>query len=230
MFYITFNGKMNRALGVEVTTRPSIPAPDLRGEYTQVAGRDGSLLVTDGTYENIQIDVDMNFVRPEAKVGTSYRAVKNWLQGSGILRMSDDSEVFYRVKACGITANERASKVGSKFTASFICDPFTYYNSGASFMDVENAKLNPYMECWPVYYITGNGQCTLTVNGNEMTAMVGQNLTIDTEKMLAYQEDGTLQNTAVTGDYEALALLPGENEIGVTSGFTLKVKPNYRSL
>ena len=60
-----------------------------------------------------------------------------------------------------------------------------------------------------------------------MTATVGQNLTIDTEKMLAYREDGELQNTGVTGDYGDLYLLHGENEISISEGFSLSVIPNW---
>lgn len=91
-------------------------------------------------------------------------------------------------------------------------------------------QYNPYDICHPVYKITGNGNCTLTVNGRTMKATVGQNLTVDTEKMLAYRKDGTIMNTAVTGDYEELYLQPGENDIKITSGFTLKVIPNWRCL
>ena len=63
-----------------------------------------------------------------------------------------------------------------------------------------------------------------------MTANVGQNLTIDTDLMIAYRQDGTLQNTAITGDYEDLYLLPGENVINITSGFNLSVSPKWRTL
>ena len=63
-----------------------------------------------------------------------------------------------------------------------------------------------------------------------MTANVGQNLTIDTDLMIAYRQDGTMQNTAVTGDYENLYLLPGDNVISITDGFDLKIIPNWRTL
>ena len=82
----------------------------------------------------------------------------------------------------------------------------------------------------PVYKITGNGGCTLTVNGKAMKATVGQNLTINTELMIAYRTDGTLQNGKVTGDYEDLYLLEGENQISITKGFDLKVIPNWRCI
>ena len=48
--------------------------------------------------------------------------------------------------------------------------------------------------------------------------------------MIAYQMDGTMENTSVTGDYEDLYLKPGYNEIEITEGFEAKVIPNWRSL
>ena len=72
--------------------------------------------------------------------------------------------------------------------------------------------------------------CTLEVNGKSMTANVGQNLTIDTDRMVAYREDGTLQNTAVTGDYEDLYIPQGDVQILVSAGFDLQVTPNWRCL
>lgn len=85
-------------------------------------------------------------------------------------------------------------------------------------------------ESHPVYKILGEGVCTLTVNGKTMTANVGQNLTIDTDRQLAYRSDGTLNNTAVTGNYEDLVLVEGDNKVTITDGFDLKVIPYWRYL
>ena len=62
-----------------------------------------------------------------------------------------------------------------------------------------------------------------------MTANVAENLTIDTDRMIAYRSDGTLSNTKVSGNYEDLYLKPGENKIEFTGG-TLAVVPNWRCL
>lgn len=104
--------------------------------------------------------------------------------------------------------------------------------SGKREYDYQSREIqyNPYDICHPIYKITGNGICTLTVNGKAMKATVGQNLTIDTERMIAYRKDGTMMNTSVSGDYEDLYLKPGENEISITQGFTLTVIPNWRRL
>lgn len=231
MYYITYNGISNKTLRAEVAVRPSIPAPTQRGDYIQIAGRDGSLLDTDGTYENIEIEIEMNLVSTRRSLwNTDMRQIKAWLKGSGELRFSDDPDIFYKVKACGIGDIERRTYRGGDFTAVFVCDPYAYYVAGAKPMTPEEASLNPYELCKPIYRLTGNGTATLTVNGNTMTAVVSDNLTIDTEKMLAYTENMQLQNTSVTGDYEALWLPSGVNSITVSNGFALTVQPNYRSL
>ena len=68
------------------------------------------------------------------------------------------------------------------------------------------------------------------MNGNEFVAEVGQNVTIDTDLMLAYRQDGRMMNTSVTGDYQELYLKEGDNTIEITEGFGLKVIPNWRCL
>ena len=65
------------------------------------------------------------------------------------------------------------------------------------------------------------------MNGNAMSANIGQNLTIDTERMMAYRSNGELQNTSVTGDYENMYLKDGENEITITDGFDMEIVPNW---
>lgn len=80
------------------------------------------------------------------------------------------------------------------------------------------------------YMISGEGACVLTVNGKTMTADVRQNITIDTDRELAYRKDKTLSNTAVSGKYDDLYLQEGENEITITEGFDLKIIPNWRCL
>jgi hypothetical protein len=46
--------------------------------------------------------------------------------------------------------------------------------------------------------------------------------------MIAYRTDGTMMNTSVSGDYEEMWLRAGENDVAITSGFTLTVIPRWR--
>lgn len=116
------------------------------------------------------------------------------------------------------------------FTANFkTLDGLQYLVDGTREYDIKDVLWNQYLTCHPTYKITAEGMCTLTVNGNTMTANVGQNLTIDTDRMIAYRSDGTLNNTQVKGNYEDMYLLNGENEISFSGG-ELKVIPNWRCL
>ena len=83
---------------------------------------------------------------------------------------------------------------------------------------------------YPIYKIYGEGFCELVVNGKCMTSNVGQNLIIDTERKIAYREDGVLINTMVKGNYDELLLVEGENKISITAGFDFRIIPNWRCL
>lgn len=233
MYSIIYNNKKSIDMGAYVIKRPNVPSPQKRFEEVVIAGRDGSLLITEGTFENIDIEVQLNYMSPPEEWASTYRRIKNWLQapkGKRRLQFSDDLGFFYKVKKVVVGTNERTSIRIGAITPIFTCDPYMYAESGTIAIPPKEAELNPYDISKPIYIITGEKAGTLTVNGHEMTVNVGQNLTIDTDLMIAYREDGTLQNAAVTGNYENLYLLPGENTIGITDGLSLSVIPNWRTL
>lgn len=231
MFDIEYNGEMSWQYGIRVQTRPNIPVPVRNIETIEIPGRDEFLhRISDVAYNDIIITIEMGFYSSPNRWGQRARQIKQWLSGSGKLKFSDDPDVFYKVKNIELDDVERNLKKIGLFVANFTCSPFCYIESGSWEMSVDEVKYNPYMTCHPIYKITGNGQCALSINGNTMKAEVGQNLVIDTERMLAFREDGSMQNTAVTGDYEAMYLVPGDNEISITSGFGMTVIPQWRCL
>lgn len=235
MYDISFNDVRASSIGILPVRRPSVPAPEPRFEEITIPGRDGSLISFDGVngeiiYNSITISVEFNFWAKPYRWAEVFRAAKKWIKGSGSLILGDDTSFFYKVLSCKISDSERTSLRIGTFTAEFLCDPYLYVKDGQREMGIADVLYNPYALSKPIYLITGEGMCTLTVNGKTMTANVGQNITINTDLMLAYRQDGTMQNTAVTGDYENLYLLLGDNTITITSGFDLNVIPNWRCL
>ena len=130
MVDLIYNGKSGREIAVALATRPSVPPPQKRGDWYDLGGVDGSMLSTDGTYENITIECQLNFVCPPEKVGNQYRRVKEWIRGSGELCFTDDPDVYYRVKAAQVAEFARRTKRGADMIAAFICDPYTYTKDG----------------------------------------------------------------------------------------------------
>lgn len=232
MFYFTLDGEPSFRHKITVAYRPDFPAPELRYTDTQVPGRDGTLTEFDGTYSDINVDVEMNYITNPQNWHAAWREVKRYLLKGGIreLRFSDDLAFYYKCKKVVLGTNEREFRHTAAFTATFTLAPYEYLTDGKERYPYQVCAFNRYELCKPIYFITGEGMCTLTVNGNEMTANVGQNLTIDTDLQLAYRTDGTLQNTEVAGNFDELYLLPGENTITVTDGFDLKIQPNWRCL
>lgn len=227
---IEYGGIRGSSLKIYARERPSIPAARVRREGIVIPGRDGMVYQSDGTFEPTDIPVRFNYIGEETQWSERWRAAQRWLaKENAKLRFSDDDGYFFWIDHVELDENERTTGRIGNFTATFTTRNGLYYlNSGLREHSKEEIQWNPYETSHPLYKITGEGVCTLEVNGNRMTANVGQNLTIDTDRMVAYRQDGTLQNTAVSGKYEDLYLTEGEIDIGISTGFDLKIIPNWR--
>lgn len=227
---IEYGGIRGSSMKIYARERPAIPAARIRREQIIIPGRDGVVYRSDGTFEPTEIEVQFNYIGKESEWASRWRASQRWLSKENEkLRFSDDDGYFFWIDHVELDANEHTTRRIGNFTATFVTrDGLYYQNSGLREHDAEEIQWNPYETSHPAYKITGEGMCTLEVNGKQMTANVGQNLTIDTDRMVAYRQDGTLQNTAVTGKYEDLYLTEGEIDIGISTGFDLKIIPNWR--
>lgn len=218
--------------GLAVVKRPDIPAP-VR-DYTEVSipGRDGSLYIDEGTVGDIVVSVTFNFMgRPDEWFGR-FREAKRWLLQGGRkeLQFMDDAEYFYLAKKVVLDSAERSCLRIGQFAASFYCSGYHYLVDGKREYGLQEVRHNAFETSHPIYTIQGEGLCEIQVNNKAFRANVGQNATIDTERMVTCRKDGTLMNTDVEGDYEDLYLIHGDNEIEATPGFSVKVVPNWRRL
>ena len=229
-FYVIYANETSEQHGLDAVRRPSItPAVEAISTPDEIPGRRYGLTERSGYYNDEEIPVEFNYVtrRPEDWMEAFRRDIL-WLRRKGVLKFSDDMAVFHKVRYVAIGTNERTVRRLGRFTATFVCVPGAFYDSGAKFFTPAGDKItNYYSEALPVYEITGNGACRLTVNGKSMEADVDGSLTIDTDLLITYKEAEVPANTAVTGDYEDLHLLPGENTVTVSEGFKLRVKPNW---
>ena len=226
-YTIEFKGKSSDDFQVILYDLPQISSSVRNYTTYAVPGRDGELISQDEYRSNLTISCVFSLVNKEFR--GKIRQLKQWLSGTGKLILSESPEYFWQVLSVEHGEIERDMQCGGRFTVNFLCRPFEYLASGTYPIPLsEFTGWNSYDPCAPVYCITGEGICTLTVNGNSMTANVGQNITIDTDRMLAYREDGELQNTSVEGDYEKLWFQKGQNEVSITDGFQLTIQPGWR--
>lgn len=227
---VEYGGIKGSSIKIYARERPAIPAARKRREEITIPGRDGALYKSDGSYEPTEIEVQFNYIGMEEDWAKRWREAQRWLgKENARLRLSDDDGYFFWISYVDLSENERTSRRIGNFTATFVTrDGLYYLDSGLREYGKQEIRWNPYEASHPVYKVYGEGMCTIEVNGKQMKANVGQNLTIDTERMLAYREDGTLRNTDVTGEYENLYLPEGEIRIEVSYGFDIRITPNWR--
>lgn len=231
MYYFSLDDESSIKHSFAVARRPSIPSPMRNYNEYDIPGRDGVLYEDLGTVDDIVIEIECNYISNPDLWASRWREIKKWLLSKHkFISLSDDKAFCYRIKKIELGTNEREVIISGAFTVTFTLEGYIYLKTGQLEYDHKNVLFNAYEKTWPLFLITGEGNCTLTVNGTECTCNVGQNLTIDTYLRLSYREDGTLQNTAISADYEDLVLIEGENEISITDGFELKIVPNWRCL
>lgn len=222
-----FKEKRPEEFGSFLYDLPEIKSANEKYTQTNIPGRVGSLVTSNGSVQNIEIKCTLSIVNK--RFLSTLRNLKEWLLGHGKLSFTETPDSYYEVLWVDHGDIARQVRKYGQFTVTFICIPYEFEITGKESYTLPSSGIlnNSFQESMPVYKITGEGMCTLSVNGNEMTANVGQNLTIDTRRMSAYRTDGTVMNTSVTGDYDKLHLLHGSNEISVSSGFQLEVIPYW---
>ena len=207
---------------------PMIQMGQRQYDSVVIPGR-GTLLLDTDTYSDTVITfiVDVNVMASADARIRAYLDARRILVDLKTISFCDAPEYFYRIKSVSLGAVEQYSDIAGDFEVQLVCEPAAYLQAGTKQYDAAGVADNQYSGCHPIYIITGEGVCTLTVNGKAIKANIAQNLIIDTERMLAYRTDGTMQNAAVTGRYEDLYLQSGKNTVSATDGFTLKIIPNW---
>lgn len=232
-FHIFYNGESCKDVGLSVVSRPTIPIPKREQETIKVEGRDGELHRDKGTYEDIEIKINFNFVSKNADIwAQDLRKVKKWLYSGKDERLilSDDPEYYYKVKRSVMSDSERKARRIGSFDISFTCEPYMYRIDGQEEKQVAEYLYNPYMKTQPVYEIFGKGEIALEVNGNQVKAKVDRQLNIDTKLGICYNTANEISNASLTGEYEGLYLKEGDNTFNYTEGFRVVIIPNWREL
>lgn len=230
-YFVNQDGAKSSDFCIYLEEYPSVKMGQEKYEKKTVPGR-GNVYYRTGTYSDTEIDVliDVNVIGSRARRTDVYLDARRFLRSCRTISFCDAPDYFYKVKYADLGGVDQYVEDAGDFDVTYICEPGAFLQVGTLEYDPANVLLNPYDISHPEYRITGEGMCTLTVNGKTMIANVGQNLTINTELMIAYRLDGTIQNTEVTGNYENLYLQRGTNTISITEGFYLKIIPNWRCL
>lgn len=241
MYRIEYNGKCNTAIYILVKERPAIPSPEYDYDTVKIPGRDGDIYIEKKTVKDIKITISFTFACKPYRWQAVAREARKWLMGREDRRLilEDNQDRYYKVKHVVVNQTERQVKEVGEFSADFICEGRQYLFEGDRPLELAYANgsggqsahiWNPYEASMPIFTISGNGTCRITVNGHVLEAEVSGSLTVDTQREVAYKADMSSANTSVTCDYETLALEPGDNTLTKTAGFDLQILPKWREI
>ena len=228
-FYI--DGVSAHSLGIHLQRELHFEAAEPRVETFEVAGRNGAIVLTDGSFENIKgtadcycLDVDVAYV---------ITAVNAWLMKStGYRRLETLVEPeYYRMARLlhGAKIEPRLNHM-NPFTLEFDCMPQKFLKYGEDEIELAAAGsiLNPTaFNALPIIKTTGSGAGTVTINARTISLSNCNGAVIDClEKETT--RNGANANSTVSGEYP---ILEEENDISFTGGITkLTIVPRWWTL
>ena len=200
--YLTYDGVDSRDFGVFISGEGAFDAPARRGEMISIPGRNGSLFMDEGVFENITVEYP-------AFIGTGYEAIfrnklgnlRSALTSRGNYKRLTDTynpdEFRLGVYREGLEVDPQHITRAGSFTMKFDCKPQRFLVSGEkSFVFTQNGTItNPTLfESSPLIKVTGSG--TVAIGENGLYRFIVSNnvgtITIDTEIMEAYLPAGEL--------------------------------------
>lgn len=191
----TFNGISSDTYKVTVESCPSYPVAQRIVEHIQIPGRNGDLIRDTGAYGNVEQTYSIYFDGRSSSFQDAARDVANWLNGSfDYCRLEDtyDPTVYRMAVMSNYTEYRNFRNRLGRADVTFSCKPQRFLKSGETLTAVTgNTLQNNYMDCYPIYAVTGNGD--VTVNGYTFTVAnnAGDTVYIDSETQDCWSGDLT---------------------------------------
>lgn len=197
--YLTYDGVDSRDFGVFLSGEGAFDAPARRGEMISIPGRNGSLFMDEGVFENITVEYP-------AFIGTGYEDIfrnklgdlRSALTSRGNYKRLTDTyhpdEFRLGVYREGLEVDPSVITRAGSFTMKFDCKPQRFLVSGEeSRVYSQNGTINnpTLFESSPIIKVIGNGTVVIgpymfEVSNNQWEII------IDTELMEAYLPGGEI--------------------------------------
>lgn len=236
MYFLIFNNKNSLIdMNLKIIKRPNIPLPERNYEEIPIEGKDGVLVEDLGTYSDIKIDVEFNFINRQ-NIYNQIRQIIFWLSNinDNQLFFEDDPDFYYKVKMVNYSDIERQLKVKGSFKITFICEAFRYYKNN-KIITITTKPFEIYSpefayDSKPIIKVVGTGDITLTVNGIDILLdEISNHIILDSMRKEAYSETYENLNSKMNGYF--FIFKNGVNTIDFIGGISeLQVTPNWRSL
>lgn len=238
MGIIIFNGEISSDYNIVVEHPPNYEYAERDYEVTHVPGRNGDVIIDEGSYKNVSQSYDIAFYRRNSNFIDLASGVSQWLHApSGYARLEDSYSPEYYRMAYYMEDGEFKNllQVAGRATITFNCKPQRYLKSGELPHHIisNSGMLNPTTNnSEPKIIVHGSGKGVLNIGGStiEITEIVN-GMIIDSSKQDTYYENQNLNSKVIMHNYLYPTLVPGNNIIQISGGITsVEVIPRWWTL
>lgn len=239
---LTFDGENSGDFGVYITGEAVYNAPERAVEMISVPGRNGSIALDQGRFENIEVSYPAGvFAETQAEFAQAVREFRNALCSKiGYFRLADEyhpDEYRMAIYKNGLEVGPENIGRAGMFNVVFDCKPQRFLLDGEETRTVEygqnpNSIYNPTrFPSKPLIEVVGYGTLTMGDYSIVVTGTGAQDVFIDCETLEAYSMSGgipTPKNDKVSFGNQTPVLAPGNNVIGVDANMsTVKIQPRW---
>lgn len=133
MGIVIFDGRSSKNYGIQVEHPPGYQTPARDYEMVHIPGRNGDLLIDNGSYQNVSREYEIAVGSEDGDFTEMANRIAEWLHSApGYARLEDSYEPgYYRMAACseGITVENLEQHAG-RAKAVFNCKPQRFLKSG----------------------------------------------------------------------------------------------------
>lgn len=238
MGVVIYNGISSKDYHIEVEHPPGYGIPERDYESVHVPGRNGDVIMYNGSYQNIKREYEISVGSHEKYMPELAVGISEWLLSSNSYARLEDSyePEHYRLAIYLDTTDiENILFHGGRGTIAFNCKPQRFLKSGDKpviFTSASNHLKNPTsFQALPIITVKGTGEGTVDIGGYVIgISEIGGSITINSEIQDAYS--GTLnKNNVVSLGNGFPKLSKGTNNISFSGGVTsLEVIPKWWTL
>lgn len=235
---ISYDGVSSEEFGVDLTAIGSFTGPDRDVEAIDIPGRDGTLIIDNGRYQNISISYGCKIWRKRSnEFREAFSAFADFLlsRQNGYYRLEDDADPdhFRMARVTGgidpSVTEAWDGPVAAEFDITFDCKPQRFLKSGEEALQIASGSVlyNPTThDAAPLIRIYGTG--SVTINDVTITIASGADSFIDLDCYNHHAVEGTVNRSSLVTLDEWPALVPGINQISYDSTITdVNITPNW---
>lgn len=237
--YFIFNGTSSNSLNLMVDGLETYGAPGRRLEKVTVPGRNGDILIEEGTYENY---IARYLITVKDDIQNKARTLANWLLSSrGYCRLEDSyNPNSYRMAAMYTNVSYAINNLieSGTCTLEFDCKPQRYLKSGEDLVSISPSSYEDFTNptahtALPLIYVDAGGS-QFTVGTNVVTfTMVPDTIIVDCETMETYfEQGGGSAANLVTFSEVYYPEIPGGETVRVSTAAdtTIEIAPRWWEL